>query len=166
MALLVTMVKFTNTMVTFSEFPDEITLCIDISGCPNHCKGCHSPWLWEDQGQDLTIETLEKLIKANSGVSCVGFLGGDQDPAYIDELAKLVKRKFLNLKTGWYSGKDKLAPEINLTNWDYIKLGPYIESKGGLDSRDTNQRMYAYGPMFSETTIGIGWRNITYRFWK
>ena len=37
--------KYTDTQVTFSEFPDEIALCINISNCPWHCPGCHSPEL-------------------------------------------------------------------------------------------------------------------------
>lgn len=32
------MVKYTDIQVTFREIPDEITLCINISGCPNHCE--------------------------------------------------------------------------------------------------------------------------------
>ena len=57
--------KYVDTLVSFSEIPDEITLCINISQCPNNCKGCHSPWLREDVGEDLNIESLENRI--NSG---------------------------------------------------------------------------------------------------
>ena len=47
------MLKYVDTKVTFSEVPDEISLCISISNCPNHCKGCHSPYLAEDIGKPL-----------------------------------------------------------------------------------------------------------------
>lgn len=36
------MLKYTDTRVTFSEVPDEVTLCINISGCLCHCEWCHS----------------------------------------------------------------------------------------------------------------------------
>ena len=34
--------KYVNTQEVFQEFPDEITLAINISKCPCHCRGCHS----------------------------------------------------------------------------------------------------------------------------
>ena len=72
--------KYTDTMVTFSEVPDKISLCINISGCPNRCPGCHSPELWEDIGTELNEDSLTKLINKNEGITCVCFMGGDADP--------------------------------------------------------------------------------------
>ena len=57
------MLKYTNTEIVFQEFPDETTLVFNISGCPVHCKGCHSKWLWEDTGTALTIPNINKEIK-------------------------------------------------------------------------------------------------------
>ena len=54
--------KYLDTMITFSEFPDEIALCINITNCPFHCPGCHSPELWEDIGTELTFDEVLKLI--------------------------------------------------------------------------------------------------------
>ena len=48
------MIKYVNTEVVFQEIPDETTLAINISGCPCHCPGCHSSYLWEDVGTPLT----------------------------------------------------------------------------------------------------------------
>ena len=56
------MIKYTDTEVVFREFPDEITLAINISNCPIHCKGCHSPELWDDIGEKLTYTKLELLV--------------------------------------------------------------------------------------------------------
>ena len=42
------MIKYYNAMVVFEEIPNEITLAINITNCPCHCKGCHSQFLWED----------------------------------------------------------------------------------------------------------------------
>ena len=55
------MLKYTTCEVTFAEVPDEINLCINISNCPNNCKGCHSPWLKEDNGTPLTYIGLKKI---------------------------------------------------------------------------------------------------------
>lgn len=94
------MVKYVETLIGFREFPKEVALCINISGCPNHCVGCHSAYLAEDIGTELTKEELEKLINNNTGISCIGFMGGDQDPAYINELSRFVKLHFFGIKTG------------------------------------------------------------------
>lgn len=39
------MLKYVDTAIVFSEIPDEVTLAINISGCPNKCKNCHSQYL-------------------------------------------------------------------------------------------------------------------------
>ena len=160
------MIRYVDTLVGFREFPKEVALCINISGCPNHCIGCHSSYLAENIGTELTKEVLERLINMNNGISCVGFMGGDQNPAYINELARFVKMQFLGVKTGWYSGKQELSKDTELFNFDYIKLGPYIEEKGALTSPTTNQRFYEYDPIYSNYTIGPGWRDVTSQFWK
>lgn len=74
------MLKYTDTKVCFQEIPDEITLCINLSRCPCHCKNCHSSYLAEDIGDVLTITRIEKLIKANKGITAICFMGGDNDP--------------------------------------------------------------------------------------
>ena len=133
--------KFVETLITFSEIPDEITLCINISGCPNNCEGCHSPYLKEDVGEELTFEKLEELIKQNDGISCVCFMGGDADPQYINKLGNFVKKH--GLKSAWYSGKQELPIDFGLSNFNFIKLGPYVKELGPLTSKSTNQRFYA-----------------------
>ena len=59
------MLKYYNAMVVFEEIPDEITLAINITNCPCKCPGCHSKFLWDDNGTELTVEVLHKLIKEN-----------------------------------------------------------------------------------------------------
>lgn len=159
--------KYTDTQITFAEFPDEISLCINISNCPWHCPGCHSPELWEDVGTKLTFKELHHLISINKGITLVGFMGGDYDTPYLNYLAEYVKNIDPPLKVGWYSGNSRLSNYINTEWFDYIKLGPYDEKLGGLDNPNTNQMMYKYSPYFSDcdSELGIGWRNITYRFW-
>jgi anaerobic ribonucleoside-triphosphate reductase activating protein len=129
--------------VTFAEVPDEITLCINITGCKNGCKNCHSSYLAEDIGNPLNKTVLSKLLEDNKGISCVSFMGGDRDTIHIVALASWVKTH-TNLKVAWYSGRQEISDIVarQLRWFDYIKLGPYKEEFGPLNSRTTNQRFY------------------------
>ena len=189
------MIKYTDTAVTLREIPDEITLCINISNCPCHCKGCHSSYLAGDVGEVLTITRIEKLINENKGITAICFMGGDNDPKLINHYAGLVRTltttktadKFtihkeirfpkvtipaetemewqqtvpLDIKIGWYSGRATLAEEIDLKNFNYVKLGPYIEECGPLNNPNTNQRLYKVIVEDGEYKL----TNITYKFW-
>ena len=135
------MLKYADVAVTFAEVPDEISLCINISNCPCHCEGCHSSYLAEDIGDILDVKSLDKIISKYGGISCVSFMGGDSEPLMVNILAKHVKEKY-NLKVCWYSGRQELNEDIELGNFDYIKLGPYKEEFGPLNSRTTNQKFY------------------------
>lgn len=159
------MIKYLETLVTFAEIPDEITLCINITNCPCNCNGCHSSYLSKDIGEELNNDVLDKLISDNSGISCIAFMGGDSSPKEINDLAKYIKDKY-PISVAWYSGRQELSKDINLDNFDYIKLGPYIKELGPLTSKTTNQRLYQYGKLFSDYTINKCWRDITYKFWN
>ncbi|MBR6464956.1 MAG: anaerobic ribonucleoside-triphosphate reductase activating protein [Bacteroidales bacterium] len=137
------MIKCYNFDIVCQEIPDQITLALNISGCPNRCPGCHSPWLWKDEGVPLDNHFLALLIeKYSSGITCVCFMGGDQAPEQVNSLASFVKEKFPHLKTAWYSGFEDIHPAISISNFDFIKVGPYVEEKGGLRSATTNQKFY------------------------
>lgn len=157
------MLKYSNYEVTFAEIPDEINLCINITNCPHLCHNCHSPWLREDNGTLLTQEEITKLIKQNAGISCVCFMGGDKEPSAVVELARFIRNNF-NLKIAWYSGNSELPDHQN--QFDFIKYGPYIEEKGPLTSKTTNQVMIEFN--LSKEPIVPSWymRDITYKFWK
>ncbi|SHF88735.1 hypothetical protein SAMN05444364_11530 [Prevotella scopos JCM 17725] len=43
------MLRYINTDIVFQEFPDEVTLAINISGCPCRCPACHSQFLWANK---------------------------------------------------------------------------------------------------------------------
>nr|DAG91862.1 MAG TPA: anaerobic ribonucleoside-triphosphate reductase activating protein [Crassvirales sp.] len=136
------MLKYVDTKVVFAEIPDEITLAINISGCPCNCKGCHSSYLAKDIGEPLDLQHLTNLIDSNKGISCVCIMGGDANPSEVDDIAQDIKEYYPELKVGWYSGRQELSKDIELGNFDYIKLGPYIEEFGPLNSKTTNQRFY------------------------
>lgn len=155
------MLKYVETMVTFSEFPDEISLCINISGCHNACVGCHSPHLAEDIGEPLYLETVYALIDKNEGITCLGLMGGDSEPKYVNTIAKAVKQLY-DIRVGWYSGRSHLSEDIDLANFDYIKLGPYIEENGPLNSKTTNQIMLEIDNSCGKSIT----KDITSKFWK
>lgn len=152
--------KYVDTLVSFSEVPDEINLCINISNCPCHCEGCHSSYLAEDIGEKLDSCSLKELISNNKGITCISFMGGDSNPSEVNALAKWVKT-YYPIKVAWYSGKQELSKDINLENFDYIKLGPYIEGFGPLKSKTTNQRFYKVLHTNKNKLV-----DITDRFWK
>ncbi len=129
--------------IVCQEVPGELTLALNISGCPNRCPGCHSPWLWDDAGEEMTEELMMGLIgKYENAITCVCFMGGDAEPGEIEAMAGWVKEKYPDLKTAWYSGKEKPPQGFRTEVLDYIKLGPYIEALGGLKSPTTNQAIY------------------------
>lgn len=151
------MLKYLNATVTFSEFPEEIALCINLTNCHIHCDGCHSPILWKDIGKPLTVKVLNQLIEANKGITLVGFMGGDNEPWNVDALACWIKSHY-QLKVGWYSGKDKLSEHVDPIHFDVIKLGPYIPDKGGLDHITTNQKYYKVIQGHLEDSTKLFWK--------
>ena len=131
--------KYLGYSIVFAEVPDEISLAIDISGCPHKCEGCHSSYLWEYKG-NLLKDDLPTLISENEGISCVCFMGGEQNTTELIEAIKYVKS--VGLKTCLYSGEDDiniLKPLIH--ELDYLKYGRYNNKLGGLDCKTTNQKM-------------------------
>jgi len=133
------MIRYHSSSVVFQEIPDEITLALEITSCPHRCPECHSPWLREATGKDLTWVECLRLIKANPGVSCVCFMGGDANHAEVAELCDSIRRA--GFKAAIYSGDEEMDPEL-IDHVDYYKIGPYIKELGPLGSPTTNQRLY------------------------
>lgn len=151
--------KFTEYEIVLREIPDEITLAINISNCPYHCKGCHSPHLWENIGLELTAPLLYQMIQRSKGITCVAFMGG-----YFREVqawSLWIHMMFPELKTAWYTGSSVLP--IYESTLDYIKLGKYIEEMGPLSSPTTNQRLYRFDPLINGFK---GIVDITPKLWK
>ena len=148
--------KYLNTQIGFREFPDEISLLINITGCCIKCPGCHSPELWEDIGYELNINEIVRLIESNKGITCIGFMGGNSKD--LSTLVSWTKRFYPSLKIGWYWGGKSIPENLDIKNFNYIKIGPYIEEFGGLDNPNTNQKFY-----YIENGKLIDW---TYKFWN
>ncbi len=154
------MLKYVNSDIVCQEIPGHVTLAINISNCPCRCPGCHSTYLSQDIGTELTPSTLSDLIsRRGDGATCVSFMGGDADPRAVSDLAAHVRRAHPHLATAWYSGRTILSPLIDRRNFAFIKVGPYIEHLGPLNSRTTNQRLYRVMP-------GGELEDITSCFWR
>jgi len=154
------MIKYTEYALTFAETPDEAALVINISNCPHRCPGCHSPYLQEDTGNELSVPLLLDLIgQHRDEITCVCFMGEGQD---VNALRMLLEwTRSTELKTALYSGSDSVDMFL-LPYLDYLKLGPYKAEFGGLDKKTTNQRYYKV----NHTGDGPVLEDITYKFWR
>lgn len=154
------MLKYVNTDVVFQEIPDEVSLAINISGCPCRCPGCHSRYLWGDIGLPLDTDAIDDFVdRLSNDITCISFMGGDGDPMGVNLLAQYVHEEYSWLKVAWYSGRIRVPSIVTKTDFDYIKVGPYIRHLGPLNQPTTNQRMYR------QASNGE-FEDITYRFWK
>ena len=154
--------KYLHCDVTFPEVPDEVTLCIAISGCQIHCIGCHSRELWKDKGTPLTKEVLYGLLKKHQGITCLCLMGGESD---IDSLTELFMYAHKKVKTAWYCGLDMIPKDkMGIIQYlDFIKLGHYDQELGGLASPTGNQRFYEI-EHYADGKYSFN--NITFKFQK
>lgn len=135
------MLKYYTKQVVFQEVPDEVSLSFSIAGCPLNCKGCS----WKSAINDIpTTELDDKSYKEflnhyKGLVSCVLFLGGEWDKEDLINKLKLAKEE--GYKTSLYTGLNFEEVDFSILPFlDFIKVGRYVESLGGLNSKNTNQR--------------------------
>ncbi len=156
------MIKYVESMssVVMEEIPDCLSLALAISNCRGTCAECHSAFLRQDIGLELTEEVLDRLIRDNFGINCLLFLGEGNDIDTLLSLSHYIKQHY-SLLIALYSGRNEV--EQSLYNvFDYIKLGAYNSKYGPLNKQTTNQRLYKIHHM-----QGSCYReDITYRFWK
>lgn len=147
------MVKYYNYMLTFSEVPDEISLCFNITNCQEHCHECHSSFLRMDIGNDLSADLQQILNQHHDQFTCVCFLGEGNDKKQLQKLIDYIKN--LGYKICVYSGRDNC--DLNdYQNLDYYKIGSYQSEYGPLNRPTTNQRMFK--------KIENRWEDITKEF--
>ena len=133
--------KYLYCKEVFSEVPGEITLALSISNCQIKCKGCNQKELWEDIGSILDSSVLKTLLRRHRGITCVLFMGsGNKEYQVLNNLAMEAHKN--GLKVAVYLGEDNIPEELDKSYFDYIKIGHWDTSKGGLDSPTTNQKMY------------------------
>jgi anaerobic ribonucleoside-triphosphate reductase activating protein len=131
--------RFYDFRVVFQEVPGQISLCFNICGCPLRCKGCHSPLLWkETNGEILTDNTFKRMIHKYKGyATCVLFMGGEWH--LLELISKLKIAKSEGFFTCLYTGEKTLNNDL-LNELTWVKLGPWIKDRGGLENPKTNQR--------------------------
>lgn len=148
--------KYESTLVTFTEVPDEIALCFNLTRCPCRCPGCFEPWLAEDGGIPLTLDAILELYHKKIHCSCICFMGGDNDHEALIQLCRQLRIVLPHVKIAMYSGlstfDQNLAEEL-----DYYKVGPYHQEQGPLNSPTTNQ-------VFYKKEDNGNWQDITFRF--
>ena len=152
--------KYLGYSIVFQEVPGEVTLALNISGCPHKCEGCHSKYLWEYSGNYVSDDLIGLIEKYKGLITCVCFMGGDQNLRELLELLVTVHR--YGLKTALYTGLDRLG-DLGirvLGNLDYCKIGHYNDKFGGLNSLTTNQQMFIRNYETGK------WDDITYKFQK
>lgn len=137
------MLKYYNYDIVFQEIPNEVTLAVNITNCPNRCKGCHSPHLQQDIGDELNENRIISLMdKYALAITCFCFMGGDGATQRVAELANFMRLSYPSIKIAWYSGCTKLPDGFDYKNFQYIKLGGYVEESGTLKSDTSNQHLF------------------------
>lgn len=155
------MIRYKGYTVTAQEVPDELSIVVNVCGCPYHCTGCHSEYLWDNDGTDLLTDLPLILNKYKDFVTCFCFMGGDWDQTNLLKCIKYVKDIAPNLKICLYAGVDSCAKLWDtLPYLDYVKVGHYDMNLGGLSSKTTNQRMYKV----IHDTLDV--KDITSYFWR
>jgi anaerobic ribonucleoside-triphosphate reductase activating protein len=86
-------------------------------------------------------------------------MGGDADPKGVNLLAQYIHEEHPEFKVAWYSGRIRIPAAITKSDFDYIKIGPFIRHLGPLKEPTTNQRLYRKSPAGN-------FDDITSRFWK
>lgn len=149
------MIKYVPRMtnVVLEEIPDRVTLAVEISNCQGNCIGCHSPFLKDDIGDELTEDVVDALIADNFGINCFLLLGEGRDKEAVRRIALHLKNAYPSLERAIYSGRASVEDEL-FELFDYVKVGPYIEEFGPLNKSGTNQKLFYHRV------------EITSRFWR
>ena len=141
-----------NKGITLTEIPNHIAVFFEIGNCTIHCKGCHSPELWDTNYTEPNMsdsDILDYIVEqANLGANAILFMGGLDNYGYSKGLfLDLLEELDSYLPVCIYAGNDDdklLAHKTIPTTW--LKIGHYDHELGGLDSPKTNQKFYEWSP--------------------
>lgn len=121
-----------------------VRVSLYVSGCRNHCKGCHNPESWDfNFGKEFTQETLNELLDAlkHDYIAGLTICGGEpmeeENQKVIVNIVKKVKEVYPNKSIWCYTGyefedlkpKGKKYTEYTydiLNNIDVIITGPFV----------------------------------------
>ena len=133
--------RYQHEEVVWIEVPGEVSLAYQFTGCPLRCKGCHSADTWKlGSGRLLEPDYFSKRLQQYKNlITCVLFMGGEWLPNELLPYLQLAREA--NLKTCLYTGlEEEQVPTELLPLLDYLKTGPWIPERGGLDNPNSNQR--------------------------
>lgn len=161
------MLYYQGYAVSFQEIPDEVTLVIEVADCRHRCPGCHSPELQKPEGSDLEHDLESIISQYSDAITCVCLMGDGQDDGALFRCAEMINNH--GFKSAVYTGGDEQRGLLIAPFFDYVKYGPYIKERGGLDSDATNQHLLRvtkhYNDCFGNPS-GISFEDITWKFRK
>ena len=114
---------------------DGVRVSLFVSGCRNHCIGCHNPEAWDfDYGWPFTKETEDEIIEALRPSWIQGFsvLGGEpceeENEKVLLPLLRRIKRESPNSDTWLYTGYnyEQLEGREILCYVDVLVDGPFL----------------------------------------
>jgi len=114
---------------------DGVRVSLFVSGCRNHCSGCHNPEAWDfSYGQPFTKETEDEIIEALRPSWIQGFsvLGGEpceeENEKVLLPLLRRIKRESPNSDTWLYTGYtyEQLEGREILCYVDVLVDGPFL----------------------------------------
>lgn len=167
--------------VTLSEVPGKTSLVIEFGNCTQHCKGCHSKWLW-DEDVEVDWIPLSDILKSVSfhmtdDISCILLMGGTTNGIPLEDLKTLVESLYRewSIPIAVYSGSpEAFLPLDYMLSWeglDYLKTGDYRRELGGIECSKSNQKFYQKELKYSlinwrDVKVSHIWIDITHKFRK
>ncbi len=132
--------------VTLTEIPDNMSVYFSIGECTAHCKGCHSPELWETC-QRTSLEDMVAYAKeqVSKGATAIVLMGGTTNGISVNDLIDTINALGRVANVGLYSGSDDTDLHQHILNASvltWLKTGSFQEDKGGLASPTSNQHLY------------------------
>lgn len=113
------MLRYVEAGLSDLEVPQEISLCIYLSGCIYRCEHCHYQDLQAPDGGNLLAENFEPLFLAYQAyMTCLCFLGEGSACDQHELLHYVEYAHAKNVKSCLYTGKEQLEDWMQLCkNW-------------------------------------------------
>ena len=114
---------------------EGVRVSLFVSGCRNHCKGCHNPEAWDfSYGQPFTKETEDEIIESlrPSWIQGLSVLGGEpceeENECVLIPFLKRVKMECPNSDTWLFSGYtyEMMQGSEILQYVDVLVDGPFL----------------------------------------
>jgi len=114
---------------------DGVRVSLFVSGCRNHCNGCHNPEAWDfSYGQPFTKETEDEIIESlrPSWIQGLSVLGGEpceeENERVLIPFLKRVKMECPNSDTWLFSGYtyEMMQGSEILQYVDVLVDGPFL----------------------------------------